>query len=156
AETQHVGTAPRIHVRALALALALAPRTAAADPAPAPTPAPYVSVEEEASPNYDGVRGSSTQFNFSGQTLFGNGFLVRLKYPVVTSAPSQSITGAGDLSLYELKVVTTAPGTWLAGFTLRLPTAQDSSLGSGKYSIGPALGYQVRSGLWTLGFFTQD
>lgn len=75
---------------------------------------------------------------------------------MVTSAPAQAITGAGDLTLYDLKAMSHSSVQWLAGVVVRLPTARDSSLGSGKYSVGPALGYQVRSGLWTLGFFSQD
>lgn len=102
------------------------------------------------------MRGSSNQLNVSGQISLGGGYYFRMKYPIVTAAPANAITGAGDLSLYDLKVIDTTHGRWLAGFTMRVPTASDSTLGTGKYSIGPALTYQMRSGPWTLGFFTQD
>ncbi len=144
----------------LALWLPMTAARAAADAfptaSPAP-PAPYVSVEEEVSPNYDAEAGSSTQLNWRAQIPYdGGGGLFRLRFPIVTSAPSQSVTGGGDLALYDFSVVNTARGQWLEGITLRVPTAQNSSLGTGKYSVGPAFGYQRRTGPWTLGFFAQD
>jgi hypothetical protein len=144
----------------LALALAWSSRAACAD-SPDPSPSPvstYVSIEEESSPDYDGESGSSNQFNLRAQTPFADGtWALRLKLPMVLSAPATSITGAGDLQLFALKVAPTAlGGGWLAGATLKLPTSQNTSLGSGKFSIGPAGGYQVKSGAWTLGFFAQS
>jgi hypothetical protein len=74
----------------------------------------------------------------------------------VISAPATAVTGAGDLVLYDLAVSDAARGRWLEGVTIRVPTAQNDSLGSGKYSVGPAFGYETVHGPWTLGFFQQD
>jgi hypothetical protein len=147
-----------------ALILASTPLKASADPeaVASPSPAPqlpptYVQVQEEISPDYTGDSGSSTQLNFSGQMLVpGNRYLLRLKLPVVTSAPAESVTGAGDLSLTSLRFFDTEATHYFAGLTARIPTSQNSSLGSGKYSLGPAFGYQYQSGRWRVGFYTQN
>lgn len=47
-------------------------------------------------------------------------------------------------------------GRWLKGVTIRVPTAQNDSLGTGKYSLGPAAGYLTKRGSWTIGFFEQN
>ena len=149
---------------ALGLAVALVPMQSRAEEIPAsPTPsaappAASVSIEEEVSPEYDGESGSSNLVNVRGQLPYvaGAQYVFRLKLPVVTSAPATAVTGAGDLALYDLAVTDTARGQWLEGVTIRVPTAQNDSLGSGKYSVGPAFGYQTVHGPWTVGFFQQD
>jgi hypothetical protein len=131
----------------------------AASPTPSPAPlAPSVSIEEEVSPEYDGESGSSSLVNLRGQLPYiaGAQYILRLKLPVVISAPATAVTGAGDLVLYDLAVSDAARGRWLEGVTIRVPTAQNDSLGSGKYSVGPAFGYETVHGPWTLGFFQQD
>jgi hypothetical protein len=131
-------------------------------PLPSPSraaPAPYVSAEEEVSPTYDDTKGSSTVLNLRAQIPFvGAGLqqVFRIRLPIVTSAPQTAITGAGDIGLFDLAVLSTPRGRWLGGATIRIPSAQNDSLGSGKYSIGPALGYETRQGAWTLGFFNQN
>jgi hypothetical protein len=136
--------------------------TPSPSPQPSPNraaPAPYFSAEEEGSPSYDDETGSSTQLNLRGQIPYLAGsvqYVFRIKLPIVTSAPATSITGAGDISLFDLAVLDNPRGRWLAGATIRLPSAQNDSLGSGKYSVGPAFGYETRQGPWTLGFFNQD
>jgi hypothetical protein len=146
------------------LAFALAPLCSRAEetpasptPSPAP-PSPYVSIESEVSPDYDGESGSSNLINLRGQIPYGAGaqYLFRLKLPIVTSAPATAVTGAGDLALYDLAVSGTGDSRWLEGITARVPSAQNDSLGSGKYSVGPAFGYTLTRGPWTLGFFQQD
>lgn len=131
------------------------PATPTATPAP---PSPYVSIEEEVSPNYDDESGSSSLVNVRWQLPYvtGGQYVVRLKLPIVTSAPATAVMGAGDLALYDLAVTNAARGRWLEGVTIRVPTAQNDSLGSGKYSIGPAFGYETQHGPWTLGFFQQS
>jgi hypothetical protein len=126
-------------------------------PTPAP-PAPYVSIEEEVSPNYDDENGSSSLVNLRGQFpyLAGTQYVFRLRLPIVTSAPASALTGAGDLALFDLAVTDVAQGRWLEGVTIRVPSAQNDSLGSGKYSVGPAFGYETQQGPWTLGFFQQN
>lgn len=154
----------RIALSALSLAFALAPAQSCAQELPAPPspspapPAPYVSIEEEVSPDYSGESGSSSLINLRAQLPYAAGaqYVFRLKLPIVTSAPPNAVTGAGDLTLYDLAVTDAASGRWLGGGMLRVPTAQNDSLGNGKYSIGPAFGYETQSGPWTLGFFQQD
>jgi hypothetical protein len=115
-----------------------------------------VSVEDEYSPDYSGESGASNAINLRGQLPYdGASWLVRFKQPIVTQAPPESITGAGDFALWDLAVLDAGHMQWLAGATLRIPTARDS-LGSNKYSLGPAFGDTVvRDGV-TYGFFTQD
>ncbi len=136
-----------------------------ATPSPSPppanraAPASYFSAEEEVSPTYDDTTGSSTVLNLRGQIPYlagGTQYVFRVKLPIVTSAPATSITGAGDIALFDLVVLDHPGGRWLAGTTVRVPSAQNDSLGSGKYSAGPAFGYETKDGPWTLGFFNQD
>ena len=149
---------------AFALAFAFVPAQSRAQQIPdAPTPmpvppAPYVSIEEEVSPDYDDENGSSSLVNVRGQLPYvaGAQYVFRLKLPIVTSAPATAVTGAGDLALYDLAVSDVARGRWLEGVTIRVPTAQNDSQGTGKYSVGPAFGYETHYGPWTLGFFQQD
>jgi hypothetical protein len=154
----------RAALASFALAYAFVPAQSGAQqipvtptPTPAP-PAPYVSIEEEVSPNYDDENGSSNLVNVRGQLpyLAGAQYVFRLKLPIVTSAPATAVTGAGDLALYDLAVSDVSRGRWLDGVTIRIPSAQNDSLGSGKYSVGPAFGYETQHGPWTLGFFQQD
>ena len=154
----------RMALCSLGFAFALVPaqsRAQEVNTSPTPSaapPSPYVSIEEEVSPNYDGESGSSSQINLRGQLPYvaGAQYIFRLRLPIVTSAPATAVTGAGDLALYDLAVVDTTRGRWLDGLTVRVPTAQNDSLGTGKYSIGPAFGYETQQGLWTFGFFQQD
>jgi hypothetical protein len=136
--------------------------TPSPSPQPSPNraaPAPYFSAEEEVTPSYEDESGSSTLLNLRGQVPYVAGgvqYVLRVKLPIVTSAPPTSITGAGDISLFDLAVLDNPQGRWLAGGTIRIPSAQNDSLGSGKYSVGPAFGYEMSPGRWTLGFFNQD
>ena len=154
----------RAALAAFALAFTIVPAQSRAQqipatptPTPAP-PAPYVSIEQEVSPDYDDESGSSSLVNFRGQLPYvaGAQYVFRLKLPIVTSAPATAVTGAGDLALYDLAVSDVSRGRWLDGVTIRIPSAQNDSLGSGKYSVGPAFGYETQHGPWTLGFFQQD
>jgi len=115
--------------------------TTAPSPNPSATPAamklpdPFVSIEEEYSPNYDGEGVGSSGLNFRGQTAFasgGYGYLIRLKVPYVSSAPPGAITGRGNTTLAALQIRSDSRGQWLVGITMRLPTAQNDSLGSPK------------------------
>ena len=154
----------RINLSALCLAFALVPaqsraQLVPASPTPSPAPPnPYVSIEQEVSPEYDGETGSSSLVNLRAQLPYvaGAQYVFRLKLPIVTSAPATAVTGAGDLVLYDLAVTDAPRDRWLAGITVRIPTAQNDSLGTGKYCVGPAFGYETQTGLWTLGFFQQD
>jgi hypothetical protein len=147
---------------ALPLAAALLPLRALADPSPAspaPTPTPppaYVTAENEFSPSYYGESGNSNQINLRAQIPYDNSrWTIRLKLPVVTKAPVESVTGAGDLTVHDLAVINGRYGQWLAGVVLYLPTASDS-LGSHKYSLGPAFGYATDGGPWTFGLSAES
>ncbi len=154
----------RFDLSALYLVFVLAPTRGQAQLVPAspspspPAPNPYVSIEEEVSPEYEAENGSSSLTNLRGQVPYvaGAQYVFRLKLPIVTSAPPTAVTAAGDLALYDLAVTDAPRDRWLAGLTVRVPTAQNDSLGTGKYSVGPAAGYQTQSGRWTLGFFQQN
>ncbi|MEO6835947.1 MAG: hypothetical protein ABI231_08585 [Candidatus Tumulicola sp.] len=159
-----------IRLALLAGFVALLPARALCDVAPPPSPspeesplrsapAPYFSAEEEVSPDYDGTAGSSTLINLRGQIPYAAGaarYVFRVRIPIVTSAPQTAITGTGDVALFDLAVSDTQSGRWLTGATVRLPSGQKDSLGTGKYSIGPAFGYESRRGSWVFGFFEQN
>ena len=81
-------------------------------------------------------------------------WIIRIKVPIVTAAPPESVTGAGDVAIWDLAVRNAGQGQWLVGPTLRIPTAKDS-LGTNKYSLGPAAGYVTQPNRWTIGFFGQ-
>lgn len=150
-----VFTLPPLSVAAAAMPTPSAPPPS---PTPAASPAPpsrNVSVEDEFSPSYYGEGGNSNTVNLRAQLPYAAArWILRLKLPVVTAAPPESITGTGDLSLADLAVTNAGAGQWLGGFTLRVPIGNDS-LGTHKYSLGPAGGFATRSGAWTLGFFGQ-
>jgi len=126
---------------------------------PQPTPAPpseTVSAEDEFSPNYQSETGASNLVNLRTQIPFDNGtWVFRMKLPIVTAAPPESITGAGDLALWGLAVIDAGSAQWLVGVTFRVPTAR-GSLGTNKYSLGPSVGYVVQRNSSTLGFFANS
>jgi hypothetical protein len=146
-------------LKACAIVAALLPLPALADTTGSPaTPAPpstSISAEDELSPNYQSESGSSNILNLRAQLPNADAsWVLRIKIPIVTAAPSESVTGAGDLAIWDLAVRNAGQGQWLIGPTFRFPTASDS-LGTNKYSLGPALGYVTVPGRWTMGFFTQ-
>ena len=141
-----------------------APASPAPSPAPSPVaslppPRPYVSLEEEYSPDYTDESGQSVLLNVRAQLPYlenGQQYVIRVKLPFVATAPAEAVTGVGDSTLTYLAVSDASGGRWTYGATMKLPTAGDSSLGSGKYSIGPAAGYERVSGVWTVGFATTN
>ena len=146
----------------LAAAGTLIPAPCRADSTSAPTPAPpstSVSAEDEYSPSYQGESGSSNLIDLRAQIPYDNSaWVLRLKLPIVTAAPSASLTGAGDLSLWDLAVLNVGQGQWLLGPTLRIPIGNDT-LGTHKYSAGPSFGYIEQRGGHTylaFGFFAQS
>jgi hypothetical protein len=145
---------PQVCVAGCVIALASLPGRCDSAPPP-PTPAPpsaTVSFEDEFSPNYQSESGSSNIVNLRAQLPYDNAaWLLRLKLPIVTAAPAESVTGAGDLALWDLAEIRYGYGQWLVGGTFRIPTAHDS-LGTNKYSIGPSAAYVVQRGTSTIGF----
>jgi len=141
------------------------------DPSPdfnAPVnPRLWVSLEDEVSPSYSGLSGSSNQLNFRAQVPLGQYIrhpllwsrrlqMIRLKLPVVTSAPSTAVKGNGDTTLLGLQYLGVKERQWLVGPAFRLPTASVNDLGSGKWSVGPAAGYTYVHGTTSIGLFTQS
>ncbi len=125
-----------------------------ASPTQAPAQ-PYVALQEEFSPKWDQASGSSNLLNVRGQLPFainGQQYVIRIKLPFVTSAPSESVTGMSDSTIFFLA----AKQGWLLGATTSLPTGGKNSLGTGKYSIGPGFGYAARDGNLSLGFFSAN
>jgi hypothetical protein len=139
---------------------------APASPTPAPSPAaslppprPYVSLEEEYSPDYNDDSGQSVLLNLRAQLPYlenGQQYIIRVKLPFVTTSPAEAVTGVGDSTLTYLAASDAPGGRWTYGATMKLPTAGDSSLGSGKYSIGPAGSYERVSGVWNVGVSTTN
>ena len=70
------------------------------------------------------------------------------------SAPGDKVLGLGDLTHASFF---TPPSSgkmvWGYGAMLIIPIASDSSLGSGKWSAGPAFRFAYRSGPWNIGMF---
>ncbi len=150
--------AERVAVALALAALGFLPETvfgadSTASPSPSPAPPPtFVSAEDELSPQYYGEAGSSNIVNLRAQLPYdGAAYLVRVKLPIVTGAPADSITGAGDLSVWDFALSSTPRGDWITGLNARFPTANDS-LGSHKYSLGPAFGYTTNTSPWSFGF----
>ncbi|MGC1380647.1 MAG: hypothetical protein WA814_06440 [Candidatus Baltobacteraceae bacterium] len=143
----------------MAIALLPVPGRCDAPPSPAPTMAPLpatVSAEDEFAPTYQSETGSSNIVNLRAQIPYDDAtYVFRLKLPIVTSAPGASVTGAGDLALWDLAVLGNGRAQWLVGLNARVPTANDS-LGSNKYSLGPAFGYRTKVGAWSVGFFNES
>ncbi len=86
--------------------------------------------------------------------------LVKISLPTVLSAPPANDgvpaeTGSGDLTAVWIAGFGRASYRWAAGAAFKFPTGS-GTLGSGKWSIGPALGYTYDTGPWTLGLYSQS
>ncbi len=142
-------------------------RAADTDSETATSPNASVSIEDEFSPAYDDLSGSSNTINLRAQIPWGKPLLLfagtgrrlhvlRIRLPFVTSAPANAITGSGDTTLVGLAIFDSKTSRWVIGPSLRLPTASHGALGSGKWQIGPAAGYTLKLKSTTLGIFTQN
>jgi hypothetical protein len=156
--------------RAVALSLAAAclldAQAAGADgttvqPSPLPAVDSYLSIEGERVPSYDQTSGASNSLILRGQLplydLRGRLRFLRIKIPFDTQGPIGAEKGNGDTTLVAL--LATAPGqspVWAFGASARLPTASAQALGSGKWSAGPAAGYNAKSTAWRAGFLIQN
>lgn len=133
------------------------------------TPNLWFSLEDE---SLQSISGPSNQLNLRAQiplaasppitNLLASGqalSLIKLKIPVVLSAPSntgiEAATGTGDITATWLGGFGTPQSRWAGGAAFKFPTGS-GSLGSGKWSAGPALGYSHQSGTWTIGLYTQS
>lgn len=81
--------------------------------------------------------------------------IARVTLPIITDSPSGE-NGLGDLVLFDLIAFDKSWGRWGAGAVTMLPTASDDALGSGKWGVGPALGFIARSSKFMWGVFNQN
>ena len=65
--------------------------------------------------------------------------------------PIRDKRGLGDTAVLDLLLFDTSWGRWGIGPVASLPTASDDSLGTGKWSLGPAAVALSRSGNWQYG-----
>ena len=86
---------------------------------------------------------------------FGKKNIARISLPYVTDSPSGE-SGLGDLVLFDLVVVEESWGRWGIGPVMQLPTATNHALGSGKYAVGPALGFTATKDKILWGLFNQN
>ena len=70
--------------------------------------------------------------------------VLRPAIPVVTTGGMDGVTGLGDLFLLDIHLGHTSSGSWGAGVAASLPTATSDSIGSGKWSAGPAALYMYK------------
>lgn len=129
----------------------------------------WYSLEQETSPNYTGQPGSSDQINLRAQIPLGNFAqqvnplfapkpyqLIKIKLPFVTAAPDETLQGYGDATLVMLEYLGRKVRRWVVGPAFKLPTASVTALGSGKWSVGPAVGYTSLSGNIEVGAYCQN
>jgi hypothetical protein len=80
-----------------------------------------------------------------------------LVYQPTVSQPSQGTFGLNDINpSFFLSPANPGKLIWGAGPTFLLPTASDDVLGTGKFSIGPAIVALVQPGKWTLGVLVNN
>jgi len=80
-----------------------------------------------------------------------------LVYQPTVSQPSQGTFGLNDINpSFFLSPAKTGKLIWGAGPTFLVPTASDDVLGTGKFSIGPALVLLVQPKKWTLGVLVNN
>ena len=80
-----------------------------------------------------------------------------LVYQPTISQPQQGTFGFGDLNpSFFLSPAKAGKIIWGAGPTFLLPTASDDVLGTGKFSMGPAVVALVQPGKWTLGLLVNN
>lgn len=149
---------------AIAVMMAVLPVRSLAEAEPSPSPAPtpavdsFVSLEDQYTPDYDQTRGGSgNSINVRAQVPFYSLFthvlyLARIKVPFTTWAPTGAETGNGDTTLLLLAASTPkVTAIWAAGAAMRIPTASQNALGSGKWALGPAINYTYSRKPWKLG-----
>jgi hypothetical protein len=81
--------------------------------------------------------------------------IARGTLPFVTHSPSGK-SGLSDLTLFDLIAFDQPWGRWGVGPVMLFPTATDEQLGTGKWAIGPALGFVARSQKLMWGLFNQN
>ena len=79
--------------------------------------------------------------------------ILRVTLPYVSHSPAGP--GLSDTAIFDLLVFNASWGRWGIGPLLLLPTATKNSLGSEKWSAGPAVGAVAPWGKWQFGLFVQ-
>ena len=106
--------------------------------------------------NLDDESGNTFQIRSAVPFTTGNlKHIARVTLPIVTDSPSGE-NGLGDLVLFDLIAFDKSWGRWGAGAVTMLPTASDDALGSGKWGVGPALGFVARKSKLMGGVFNQN
>ncbi len=81
--------------------------------------------------------------------------IARGTLPFVTHSPSGK-SGLSDLTLFDLIAFDQPWGRWGVGPVMLFPTATDEQLGTGKWAVGPAVGFVARSQKLMWGLFNQN
>jgi len=81
--------------------------------------------------------------------------IARATLPIITDSPSGK-SGLSDLVLFDLIVFNESWGRWGIGPVMMIPTASDNKLGTGKWAVGPAVGFVARSEKLLWGLFNQN
>lgn len=125
------------------------------------------------SPEYHGIQ------NTRGNTLVGRAYipwqldgldiLSRVTVPFTTSSPGKNASpdgligefpsgpdGFGDIEIYNVAQWRLDWGQISFGPDFSIPTGTHSGVGNGKWTAGPAGGFNVQRGDWMLGAFSQS
>jgi hypothetical protein len=93
--------------------------------------------------------------------------LSRISIPVTTSSAGSSTdslvgntpegpSGLGDIEFYDLSQFKTRHGLFSIGPVFVFPTGTETGVGKGKWSVGPAFGFNTKQDNWKFGFFSQS
>jgi hypothetical protein len=125
------------------------------------------------SPEYHGLpdtRGNTVVFRaYVPWSIFSVEQLSRVSIPVVTASaaapggPSDGLitdtptgpAGLGNIELYDVSLLETPYGQFSGGPVFSFPTGTESGVGNGKWTVGPAIGFEAKEDDWSLGFFSQ-
>jgi hypothetical protein len=132
-----------------------------------------ITVADWFSPEYHGLtntRGNTVLFRTYVPWSVGSvDQISRLTIPIVTSSSftsggpldgnitstPQGPDGLGDIELYDISKLKTRYGEFSIGPVFTFPTGTRSGVGTGKWTIGPAIGFDTSHDDWHLGIFSQ-
>lgn len=81
--------------------------------------------------------------------------LARASLSFITKSPTGK-SGLNDLVIFDLLIFHQSWGGWGVGPAVLIPTATDMKLGSEKWGMGPALGFETHSGNLSWSIFSQS
>jgi hypothetical protein len=129
-------------------------------------PQPWYAFQDEYTPSYNGTNGNGNVVNFNAQLPLGGDAdpshplrtlnLLRIKLSATTQSPGYSLTGQGDSTLWLLSSYTARVASWQTGVIAKIPTGERNSLGNGKWSLGPVVGYTFSNGERSVGLKMQS